>query len=153
VHTFICRHTYIYAYMYIYIQMARQVLEYMEWHARHWRKVHHKPRKCQGQVHEWRSDQPNDSIWNWFAQIHVTNESCHAYKWVMLHEYLSHVTLIKETCHVYEWVTSHMWISHVTHMNESCYTSEWVISHTWTDALVRICIYTIQIHIYILIYT
>ena len=46
---------------------------------------------------------------------HVThmNVSCHTYKWVMSHIWMSRVT--------YAWVTSHICMSHVTPMNVSCH--------------------------------
>jgi len=53
------------------------------------------------------------------------NESCHTYKWVMWHIWMSHVTHTNESCDTYEWVMSHIQMSHVTHMNESCHTYKW----------------------------
>ena len=32
------------------------------------------------------------------------------------------VTCMNESCHTYKWVMSHTWMSQVKHMNESCHT-------------------------------
>jgi len=61
------------------------------------------------------------------------NESCHIYKWVMSHTWMSHVARVtvgvavegerltrrNESCHTYEW-----------DCNESCHTHECFVPHT-----------------------
>jgi len=51
-----------------------------------------------------------------------TNESGHAYEWVMAHICMSHGTHMHESWHTYERVVAHLWMSHGSHMNESWLT-------------------------------
>jgi len=71
---------------------------------------------------------------------HITymNASCHAYKWVTSHLWMSHVTPMNESRHTYEWVTSHMWMSHVTPVYESRHTCAFAMSQGFTWIVTRI---------------
>ena len=65
------------------------------------------------------------------------NESCHTYRWVMSHIWMSHVARMNESCHVYMWVLSHIWMNHVTYVNESCCTYGWGMSRIWMRHVAR----------------
>jgi len=72
------------------------------------------------------------------------SESCHTYKWVVSHTWMSHgpiaiaqrqslkkvsvshVTQMNESCHTYGGGMLNIWISHVTRINGSCHTHGWV---------------------------
>jgi len=46
----------------------------------------------------------------------------------------SHAAYIDESCHTYKWVMSHIWISHAAYLNESTMQfvmHEWVMLHVW----------------------
>jgi len=62
------------------------------------------------------------------------NESCHTYKWVMSHVWMSHVTHMNEPCHPYEWAMlkekGFPEALHITHMNE--------LGHAYTGHVTRI---------------
>jgi len=68
-------------------------------------------------------------------------ESCHTYRGVVSHIWMSrvthimcHVTHMHESCHTHEGVMSHKQISHVTHINESCHTYKWVChTYAWVE--------------------
>jgi len=73
------------------------------------------------------------------------SESCHTYKWVMSHTWISPMyhplvpSAISESRREYKWVMAHIWLSHVTrmdascHKHESCHTCEWVMAHIWNE--------------------
>jgi len=54
-------------------------------------------------------------------------KSCHTYKWIMWHIWMSHVaqtnkswhTHTNQLYHTHEWVMSHVWMSHVAQTNKS----------------------------------
>ena len=74
-------------------------------------------------------------FWETTSRVTYMDKSCHMYKWVMVHVWMSHVTCMNESCHVYECVMSHVWVSHVTY--------EWVMSNIFacsTECYVCVCV-------------
>ena len=74
----------------------------------------------------------------------VTSHMSHAkHEWVMVHLWMSLVTLEWVMAHLWmrhvthEWVMSRICMSHVTHMYESCHTYAWVKSHIWMGHVIR----------------
>jgi len=52
---------------------------------------------------------------------------------------MSHVTHTNESCHAYEWVMSRIQMSHVTHTNESCHAYEWVMPRAYVWVISHLC--------------
>ena len=101
-------------------------------------------------VHDWVMSHMHESCY----KSTYMSEACRLFKWVVLHIWMSHVTLwmshvtcMNASCCTYPIYTlqmvwrmevnetdgakSHISISHVTCVNEPCHVYQWVMSHIW----------------------
>jgi len=106
----------------------------------------------QGQMHHERWE-AEVCCWHaccvWMSYVPHMNDSRDISEWVTLHQDEKLECTVR-MCAACKWVMSHEWKSHVSHVNESCPTYEWVMSHIWMIRVPRmyeLCLRTYRMHV------